>query len=340
MAIEVIEASGSHYEIGYTVGKAARRQLLFAVNSYKAIMKEEGWTGAWTLPGDYLQAAREAFPHFVEEVEGMAAGAGISFEELFFLNSLEEALDPAAPPGCTAMAISSEGSAFLGHNEDWYHSDHKSVIVIRATPKGKPAFITITAAPFLAAVGMNEAGLAQGVNSVSSKDNGPGIPRVLLSRAVLEAEDIEEAIAQATPANRAGGYNHLLASRDGNIGYLESSARAHCYIYGKKLTYHTNHYLAPQMLHLEQEASPGTLKRLERLNELAGSLAGSGDPEQAIAGALRDHRYAPLSICRHPENESAAGEGTIFSAIFNLRELSVAVAIGNPCVNRYERCSL
>lgn len=340
MAIEVIEAAGSHYDIGYTVGKAARRLLHYAINSYKAIMKEEGWTGAWTLPGSYLQAARETFPHFVEEIEGMASGAGLSFDELFFLNSLEEALDPAAPPACTGVALSSGDLVCLGHNEDWYHSDSKSVIVIHAKPKGKPSFITITAAPFLAAVGMNEAGIAQGVNSVSSTDNGPGIPRVLLSRAVLEAENIEEAVALATPANRAGGYNHLLASRDGRIGYLETSARAHCYVPGDRLTYHTNHYLAPEMLHLEQEASPGTLKRLERLDELAEGLAESSEPGRAIAGALRDHRYAPLSICRHPEEESAAGEGTIFSVIFDLRELSAGVAIGNPCANRYERCSL
>ncbi|MGB4289686.1 MAG: C45 family peptidase [Dethiobacteria bacterium] len=340
MPLEIIQASGNHYDIGYTVGRAARRQLHDAVNYYKSVLKEEGWTGPWTLPGDYLQAARDAFPHLVEEIEGLAAGAGLSFAELFFLNSLEEALDPAAPPACNGIAMAAQGSALLGHNEDWYYRDCRSVIVYRARPKDKPSFITITAAPFLAAVGMNEAGIAQGVNSVSSTDNKPGIPRVLVSRAVLEAESIEQAVEMATPQNRAGGYNHLLASRDGRIGYLETSARAHCYVPAEKLTYHTNHYLAPEMLRLEHGAGPGSLKRLERLKELAEGLARSSEPFQAIAGSLRDHLYAPLSICRHPEDERAAAEGTIFSVIFNLRELSAAVAIGNPCTNRYERCSL
>lgn len=340
MTVEVIEAAGSHYDIGHAVGKAAARQLRYAVASYRGILKEEGWSAPWTLPHAYLQAARERFPHFVEEIEGLAAGAALSFEELFFLNSLEEALDPAAPPACTGLVLSTDHSVHLGHNEDWYHCDCRSVIVFRARPKGKPSFITVTAAPFLAAVGMNEAGMGQGVNSLSSTDNRAGIPRVLLSRAVLEAESIEEAIGLASSENRAGGYNHLLASGEGRFGCLETSACSHCYVPGNRLIYHTNHYLAPKMLHLEHGASPGSVKRFERLNEMAEDLKSSGKPVQAIAGVLRDHRYAPLSICRHPEDSSVAGEGTIFSVIFNLEELSALVAIGNPCVNRYKRCSL
>ena len=340
MALVVIQAAGNHYDMGFAVGRAAWRQLRDAVNSYKAVLQGEGWSGPWRLPPDYLQAAREAFPHLVEELEGLAAGAGLSFNELFFLNSLEEALDPAAPPACTGVALAAQGSAFLGHNEDWYYRDSRWVIVYRARPKGKPSFITVTVAPFLAAVGMNEAGLAQGVNSLSSTDNGPGIPRAFLPRAVLEAESIEQAIAMATPPHRAGGYNHLLASRDGRIGCLETSARAHCYAPAERLAYHTNHYLAPEMLHLEHEAGPGSLKRLERLKELSEDLAASSDPEQAIARALQDHLNAPHSICRHPEDDGPAAEGTIFSVIFNLRQLSAAIAMGNPCANRYERCSL
>ena len=340
MSMEVIEAAGSHYDLGYTVGRAAERQLRSAVDSYRVILKQEGWPGPWRLPHAYLLAAREKLPHLVEEIEGMAAGAALSFEELFFLNSLEEALDPAAPPACTGVVLSTDQSVHLGHNEDWYHCDCRSVIVFRAKPRGKPSFITVTAAPFLAAVGMNEAGIGQGVNSVSSTDNRAGIPRVLLSRAVLEAESIEEAIGLAASDNRAGGYNHLLASGEGRCGCLETSSRSHCYVPGQKLIYHTNHYLAPEMLHLEHGASPGSVKRFERMNEMAGDLESSSEPARAIAEALRDHRYAPLSICRHPEDSSATGEGTIFSVIFNLKELSALVAIGNPCVNRYRRCSL
>lgn len=140
--------------------------------------------------------------------------------------------------------------------------------------------------------------------------------------------------------NRALGHTHLLASGEGRCGCLETSARSHCCVPGRKLIYHTNHYLAPEMLHLEHGASPGSVKRFERLGELAKGLEPSSEPARAIAEALRDHRYAPLSICRHPEDSSATGEGTIFSVIFNLKELSALVAIGNPCVNRYRRCLL
>jgi len=115
-----------------------------------------------------MAAAEETAPHLVEELRGLADGSRQSFGDLFFLNALEEALEWKEARRCTAVAINVPGGPLLGHNEDWYGEDADYVLVIHARPAGKPAFLSITAAPFLAAVGLNEAGLAQGVNSVAA----------------------------------------------------------------------------------------------------------------------------------------------------------------------------
>ena len=85
--LPVIEASGSHYEIGFKVGQSAQSLMARSVATYRRTLPADGWSGPWVLPDAYLEAAREVFPHFVEELQGMADGSGIAFADLFKMAS-------------------------------------------------------------------------------------------------------------------------------------------------------------------------------------------------------------------------------------------------------------
>jgi len=326
----LIEAAGSNYEIGYAVGKAARSVIERAVAGYRKALPADGFKEPWELPAYYLEAARESFPHLVEELQGMADGSGIKFKDLFFLNALEEALDLKSFSACTTIGLTDAGGAWLGHNEDWYAFDAAAVIVIKASPVNKPAFTTITAAPFLAAVGMNEAGLAQGVNSVDSTDNGIGIPRMFSARAVLEAASIEEACRLASPPGRAGGYNHLLVHTGGELGSLETTATDAEYMPAEKITFHTNHYVSQRLKPLAKKASEHSLIRYRRLKELENVIMNSSDIAVALRQVLSDHENRPFSICRHSD-EQPDNNGTIFSVIFDLKVFKTSFVVSNPC---------
>ena len=326
----LIEASGSHYEIGFTVGKLAKHKLLKSINNYHTILPEEGWDKAWVLPGEFLEAANEAYPHLVEELQGMADGAGIDFSDLFFLNSLEEVLELNSPKACSTAAISSSKGVWLGHNEDWYAADCDSIIAIYAKPRGKPAFISITAAPYLSAVGVNEAGLSQGINSLSPTDCKTGIPRVFVSRAVLEAGSFDDAVKAALPDNRAGGYNHLIAYASGAICNLETSADDYDCLSGDYFVYHTNHYTSPNMIKLEKEAGGSSLARYKRIGEISKTISREDGHAGDLAKVLRDHENRPHSICKHAE-EQKSPEGTVFSVIFEPANFKAYALVGKPC---------
>jgi isopenicillin-N N-acyltransferase like protein len=330
----LIEAAGSHYDIGFTVGQEAKKQISRSIAGYRKALQAEGWVGPWVVPEGCLTSACEVYPRFVEELRGMADGSGASFSDLFFLNALEEVFDLKNVQACSAIGLAAPDGIWLGHNEDWYAGDTGSVIAISARPIGRPAFLSVTAAPFLAAVGMNEAGLAQGVNSVSSTDCRVGIPRMFSARAVLEAESIEEACLMAKPPERAGGYNHLLVHRGREIGCYETTATEADYLPGSNITYHTNHYLSTRLQKLEKTASEHSKARYQRLAELSGSLSANPDPYEALSSALSDHKNRPFSVCRH-EYEQESADSTIFSVIFNVTNLKVWVAVGNPCDNIY-----
>jgi isopenicillin-N N-acyltransferase like protein len=335
----LIEAAGSHYDIGYTVGREAKEQIASSIAGYRKILPAEGWEGPWEVPEGCLDAACKVYPRFVEELRGMADGSGASFSDLFFLNALEEAYDLKNIQACSAIGLSAPDGVWLGHNEDWYSFDTGSVIAISARPTGKPAFFSVTAAPFLAAVGLNEAGLAQGVNSVSSVDCQVGVPRMFSARAVLEAESIKEACLLAQPHKRAGGYNHLLVHSNREIGCFETTANEAVYLPGKNITYHTNHYVSNKLQKLEKTASEHSKARYQRLTELSGSLSVSPDPYKALSSALSDHKNRPYSICRH-EYEQKSNDSTIFSVIINVTNLKAWVAVGNPCDNIYREIKI
>jgi predicted choloylglycine hydrolase len=335
----LIEAAGSHYDIGYKVGKEAKKQIARSLAGYRKALPAEGWAGPWEVPEACLKATLEVYPRFVEELRGMAAGSGASFSDLFFLNALEEAYDFKNIQACSAVGIAAPDGVWLGHNEDWYSFDTGSVIAISAKPAGRPAFLSVTAAPYLAAVGMNEAGLAQGVNSVSSLDYRVGVPRMFSARAVLEAESIEAACLMAQSPERAGGYNHLLVHRNREIGCLETTATEADYLPGEQITYHTNNYISPRLQKLESKASEHSKARYKRLAELSGSLSANPDPFKALSSALGDHQNRPCSICRH-EHEQESSDATIFSVIFNVTNFKAWVAVGNPCDNIYREIKI
>lgn len=331
-----IKASGSHYDIGYTVGRAAKKLLEKSLVAYRTALPLDGWKGPFRIDQQYLEAALDTFPHLVEELQGMADGAKLDFRELFFFNALEEALDLNHRQFCTSIGFTAPDGAWLGHNEDWYAFDAEAVIVIMARPLGKPSFISVTAAPFLAAVGMNETGLAQGVNSVDSLDTRPGVPRMFSARAVLEAATIDEAIELATAGKRAGGYNHLLVHADGSCGNLETTATGFDYMPAERVVFHSNHYLSSRLEKMAVGATEHSLSRYNRLRELKEAFLESLTGQSLIVRTLSDHHNSPYSICRH-KAEQDDGSATIFSVIFEPATFKVYAVAGNPCRGGYRQ---
>ena len=63
-------------------------------------------------------------------------------------------------------------------------------------------------------VGMNAAGGALGLMSLTGADERVGVPRALLGRDGVEAVDRDDAVRRATRPDRAGGYSYTYAFRE------------------------------------------------------------------------------------------------------------------------------
>jgi isopenicillin-N N-acyltransferase like protein len=341
--LPVVRAKGGPQERGRTVGAALADPIHRSLDFYRRFLERRGVRPA-TLPDllrPYRGAAERALPDLVAEADGLAEGAGADPWEVFAINAFEELeplLAPVAagrPDRCTAFAtVGPEGTA-VAHNEQWYAGDAGNAAVVVVEPPEGPAFASPTVVTCLPAVGLNAAGLAQGVMSLTAEDDREGVPRVLVSRLALQASDLEDHLRRATLEGRSGGYGYVAAT-PGRARVVETSASGHEVVEGPGG--HTNHHLDPTLA-MRGDDSPGSRARLVRLRVLLAERRPT-TPDDAMA-ILGDHESVPQAICLHPDpSDGDEGNAVLFSMVCHLEERRMWVAAGNPCTEPFEEIDL
>jgi isopenicillin-N N-acyltransferase-like protein len=244
--------------MGRQIGEAAAPTIRRMQENYRQLLRSSRerlklrWEGAVLQARKYHPYAAEGARPYLEELEGIAEGAGLSLDDLMVLNCIEGIAGDALHLKCTSFAVSAEltaeGHVLVGHNEDWWPEDQDTVYLVHATPENEPAYLAFTYGGLLPNIGFNAAGIAQCCDSVYPNDTRVGVPRIFVARSVLGASRISEALERAVPPKRAAGYNHLIAERSGELYNLEASAKRFALRYGTAgAIVHTNHYLDPEM---------------------------------------------------------------------------------------------
>jgi isopenicillin-N N-acyltransferase-like protein len=256
--IPLIETGGSPYAIGHDVGRAAREQLAVAAASARAELGGLDPDAAAAAIGPYLAATEGAAPAVVDELRGMADGAGVPFAALFVLNAAAELAQAAGFEACTVAGVPPEGTrdghVLLAHNEDATAGWGDLAYVIHAEPDGAPPFAAFTYAGLLLHQGVNAAGLGSVGNALYARDARPGVPKLFQYRRALAETTIEGAIRAVTGPERAFGNNHLFATADGDLYDVEvSGSRWAMAQGGNRFLAHPHHFVLPGMSELDRE---------------------------------------------------------------------------------------
>lgn len=347
--IPLIRVKGTHRDIGRQVGEAFTEQIRHHIQNAHTLINcsydtlELTWTGAQIQASKYLPFAQERYPQYVDEMIGIAEGAGVSFDDVAVVNALEAVtMDALHLSKCTSMAVSNrrtvDGHVYLAHNEDWLPEDEPDVYLINASPDDEPPFLAMSYGALLPNIGFNAIGIAQSCDSVYPNDSRIGIPRVIASRAVLGARTAGEAIRHMLIPRRAAGYNHVLVHESGEIYNIEVSAKRFAVIYAEDgCLAHTNHYLDPNMQAIEDEPDEliSTRIRYFRAKRLLGEL--TSHSVESIQLIQKDHMNYPNSICNHAEEDMDPldREKTVNAMVIDLTERVIHIAWGNPCMNPY-----
>jgi isopenicillin-N N-acyltransferase-like protein len=241
--------------------------------------------------------------------------------------------------GCSDLAAAPpatrDGHVWLAHNNDLGPGARTHLFVTKLRVEGAPEVLAVTVGGWFISIGMNSAGLALTGNQLSANDSRAGIPRLLIVREILAQTARDDALAVALHPARASSYNNIIAARDARIVNVEGSATAAALTWSDQVggaLAHTNHYLDATMRRYEADTASLAMSasRCARALDYVQKYRGKIDFE-ICARFVRDHVYAPWSVCKH------AGQSvTVFSAIIDLTAGKMWLASGNPCQNHFE----
>jgi len=345
----LVRLKGSHREMGRQLGEACPDQVRHGIENARKLLEdayeqlELTWEGARIQARKYIPFAQERYPQYVEEMTGIAEGADVPFEEIAVVNGIEAmAMDALHLERCTSLAVNdrftADGHVLAAHNEDWLPQDEEDVIIVHATPKDEPPFLAMTYGGLLPNIGINAHGIVQLCDSVYPNDSRIGIPRIVVSRAVLAAKTLGEAIDRMLSPHRAAGYNHLLVHESGEIYNVEVSARRFAIHYGiDGYIVHTNHYLDSRMREIEYDPEELINSRIRYYRAMRLLMQTKQHTIKTIQTIQRDHVNMPNSICNHfiESTNPLDREKTINAMVFDLTAREMHIAWGNPCENSY-----
>jgi isopenicillin-N N-acyltransferase-like protein len=335
--IPVLEVRGTHYEVGLQIGNKLKERLQPHVSQidqyFLAGMTRDDLIHKTRLLLTYSQSV---YPQYVEEIEGIAEGADLPFEETF-MNFCEDLWGlPMWNPvdtGCTDIAsrgrATIDGTTLLGHTNDVSNKiDEDDLIILKMKAGDEPEILGVSFCGIGISAGFNAAGISLTGNQVNSNDVRMGVPRDLMVRAILGSRRLGEAIDHCLQPKRASNYNNIIADMNGEVYSMEGSATDCEAIYIENdILAHSNHFITQAMrgFELDRNKTGGSILHYNRAMRLLRENFGSLSPETFIK-ILSDHADYPNSICKHDGVSITA-----FGIIIKLDDLHAWIGRGRPC---------
>lgn len=340
----VYDFRGTPFEIGVQHGKALRAEIVQeAAAALHGLAERRDTSPERAL--DFVVATHEPLfrdhvPMALDEIRGIARGAGLSYPHAFFAATRDGMRMPAAPPpGCTAIGcgrpVTSGGKVLIGQTKDTAAPLDRYRIMRLTYDSGRRA-VVLNYPGWIANLCLTSDGLAMTGNSLFARETSRDVaPFSLLKRLVLEKPSVQ-AVLDALPKVPFGNFCMLIGSAAGPLVCLENvNATLDVRDISHDAFGHANSILCAELKPFEvpdenAACSPVRQKNVQRkLDAVRGRVTGA-----ELQAIFADHDDYPFSICRHRDGRP---DRTTASFVANLTDREVDIAIGNPCTAAYER---
>ncbi|KAK9276361.1 hypothetical protein L1049_005893 [Liquidambar formosana] len=279
-------------------------------------------------------ANRKKFPRFWDELLGTAQGSGVPLLEIILLNFRKEILpllpktaiqtNADTPDDCSDVLVVSDSMAIAAHNEDANVALLGHTYLIRATYSNGLSFTAYTYAGELpsCAFGFNSHGLAFTLNSVPPSEDeivAGGIGRNFISRDLLEATSIDDALSRINSSEASVGHSYNLIDIGARkILNVETASRnrVSSQEVGAMPFFHANMYLHLQVQQVQDENSISRQKRAAWLPKQ------SKKDILSLLGDKNDSKY--------PIYMTGPTLYTLCTAVIDLDEQTLSIIEGNP----------
>ncbi|KMY52866.1 hypothetical protein AC623_01785 [Bacillus sp. FJAT-27231] len=354
--IKKLYLQGSYREIGRKHGAEGKKEVLRSLETYESLFYEYSqirWDEAKELALKHVEAILQYDEDLIEEMEGVAVGAGVDFEDILALNTRSEiALSgkyTQFADGCTAIGVMSPMSSevIIGQNWDWKSSQAESLLYLDIEQTEKPSIKMITEGGIIGKIGCNSAGLGVCLNALLTDKKSDRIPIHLGLRSVLNSYTYSEAILRIDGGLMAAAANFLIGSAEKQkemvMNVEVSPAGIDIEESENGYVVHTNHicssFIKSHVVDKNEYIETDSMIRMKRARQLIEGHASRH--ERAGVDSFKewfsDQHHYPNSI-NHFINEKLPPHRrmeTIFSIIMNLSAEKVYVCIGKPSEGSY-----
>jgi isopenicillin-N N-acyltransferase-like protein len=354
LSTRIISVDGSPLDRGIQYGTKAKDLILRNIETYQTQFKrfaKVDWEKVKEDASNWIPIIRDYDTDIMEEIEGIATGAGRSVEEIVALNARYEfAITPLSGKfysECTSFAVTPDAKStnvvLLGQNWDFRSKFKETCVLLRIKHSEKnPDIMTHVEAGTVGHKGLNSYGLGVCINALLSNSDkvSPGVPLVsVVARKILNSETIRDAIYSVSKAKRAASINYMIAHAGGEAVDLEVTPDDIGIIHPENgILTHSNNFISVNVNVKDLgktifSDSPIRWNRMRRLLMKKRKMTIS-----AIRNVTSDHFDYPNSICRHPDPRLHLDDQfeTITSVIMNLKQRRMYMTEGTPCQSPYK----
>lgn len=310
-----LEARGTPYDIGVQLGRFG------ADIAHRHLVARHAWASVMAFRDDprvsvMRRMVEERCPAYWLELQGLAHGLDLPPDEVFLWNCRGDVWAMASD-GCTTVQLPGD-EPVVAHNEDGDPGLRGRCALAHVRPRDGKAF---TAFVYPASIpghtfAATETGLVQAVNNIRSRDAGPGLPRMLLGRALLDCPTLDEAVKLLETSKRAGAFHMTLAQRGDprliGVEFTHSGCSATTI---QQPQCHSNHLLHPDLSEERQIITCSSRSRQQR----GDAIIADSDGERRLdpLSVLWDKGDPVLPILRE-QPDDPDHENTLATAVFHV----------------------
>ncbi|MCR9243983.1 MAG: C45 family peptidase [bacterium] len=258
--VRVLDLHGTPFERGFQHGQQLKAEIAALLPHFERDLLERGMGTVdefveWFLGATkYDEAIRRHVPGLLDEVRGLAQGAGQDFDTMLVYQLVDEywvqSMLRERGDKCTTVGVARDGGqpTIVAQNLDVPHWMHRYPTVLRIRHSDSElASLVVTIPGLIGAMGLNSNRVGIGVNTImqiqSCRD---GLPVAFVVRGVLEQPNAEAARAFLQRVRHASGQAYTIGGPD-DVTCHECSANAIVRFVperGPDRVWHTNHPVA------------------------------------------------------------------------------------------------
>lgn len=232
--IAILHVSGSHYQMGYQHGYYLQEKVQQNVRAFldfaKGYLPYGDLLMFWNISKLYIPV------EYIQEIQGIADGANISFYDIAASIMAVEYADhgcygiaawgPATTDGQLYHTRSFDLPSTIQDPVSGKYAHENTVLIVRNPTNGSASLCPSIAGSFHTGGGINEHGVALGIQICWSKDQTfEGNPYHFRVQAVLDSATTALEALESLNTNRTHGFNFIVSQANPPIGYaLEQTA--------------------------------------------------------------------------------------------------------------------